>query len=245
MQLRTVSVMIALASGGGASTPAPQPAKPPTPAPVPVAVAPAPSPFTGVWLGTLHAGSKGLRIQLHLDLATTPAGCSLDSLDQGAMGIPCTNVVASGTAVSFDVPAVKGKASGTLDGDTISGTWSQEGASLPLTMARQAKAIAAAQLAFDPELPAVGIDKIQGVLDADFAPRVAGALAPATGIGVTIGVYEKGAQRVFSYGAAKPDSVFEIGSITKTFTGLVLAQMVQQKQVRLDEPHLLLLHHLR
>jgi D-alanyl-D-alanine-carboxypeptidase/D-alanyl-D-alanine-endopeptidase len=49
-------------------------------------------------------------------------------------------------------------------------------------------------------------------------------------------VYEKGQQRVFSYGAAKPDSVFEIGSITKTFTGLVLAQMVQQKQVRLDEP---------
>lgn len=236
MQLRTVSVMIALASCGGSSTPAPQPAKPPTPAPVPVAVAPAPSPFTGVWLGTLHAGSKGLRIQLHLDLATTPAGCSLDSLDQGAMGIPCTNVVASGTALSFDVPAVKGKASGTLDGDTISGTWSQEGASLPLTMARQAKAIEAAKLAFDPEMPVVGIDKIQGVLDADFAPLVAGELAPATGIGVTIGVYEKGEQRVFSYGAAKPDSVFEIGSITKTFTGLVLAQMVQQKQVRLDEP---------
>lgn len=237
MQLRTVICAFALAACGGTSAPSSLPAKPaPPPAPVPVAAAPVMSPFTGVWLGTLHAGSKGLRIQLHLDLSKMPAGCSLDSLDQGAMGIPCTNVVATATALSFEVPAVKGKLAGTLAGDAISATWTQEGADLPVTLARQAAALAAAKVAFDAEMPAVGIDKIQPVLDADFAPLAAGELAPATGIGVTIGVYEKGEQRVFSYGAAKPDSVFEIGSITKTFTGLVLAQMVQQKQVRLDEP---------
>jgi CubicO group peptidase (beta-lactamase class C family) len=41
---------------------------------------------------------------------------------------------------------------------------------------------------------------------------------------------------VFSYGVAKPDSVFEIGSITKTFTGVVLSQMVEQRSVKFDDP---------
>ncbi len=238
MQLRIV--ILALAACGGARPPTTSkttpPAAAPAPAPAPVAVAPAKSPFTGIWLGTLQAGGKGLRIQLHLDMSTTPAGCALDSLDQGAMGIPCTNVAVSGNALSLDVPAVKGTARGTLEGDTISATWSQMGASLPVVLARRAVALEATKIAFDPEMGAVGIDKIQEVLDADFAPLVKGELAPETGIGVTIGVWEKGKQRVFSYGAAKADSVFEIGSITKTFTGLALAQMVEQKQVRLDEP---------
>ena len=39
-----------------------------------------------------------------------------------------------------------------------------------------------------------------------------------------------------SFGAAKPDSIFEIGSITKTFTGLLLAQMAEQKKVQMNEP---------
>ena len=54
-------------------------------------------------------------------------------------------------------------------------------------------------------------------------------------MGVTIGVVRGGVKRVFSYGAAKPDSIFEIGSTTKTFTGLMLAQMVAQGKAKLDE----------
>ena len=70
---------------------------------------------------------------------------------------------------------------------------------------------------------------MQSVLDRDLAEALKnGELAPATGVGVTIGVVRAGVKRVFSYGAAKPDSIFEIGSTTKTFTGLMLAQMVAQ-----------------
>src|SRR4029077_10677427 len=66
-------------------------------------------------------------------------------------------------------------------------------------------------------------------------------LAPATGGGVVIGVVQRGTRRIFVYGSAKEDSIFEIGSITKTFTGLTLAQMVAQHKVHLDEPVRLLL----
>ena len=53
---------------------------------------------------------------------------------------------------------------------------------------------------------------------------------------MAIGVWKHGERRVFTYGTAKPDSIFEIGSISKTFTGLILARMVEEGKVRLDEP---------
>ncbi len=155
------------------------------------------------------------------------------------MGIPCEGVVASATSLSLGVPAVHGSLKGTVSADagTVTATWTQGGAPILFVLTRQASAVEAAKVALDPEMAPVDVEKIQSVMDADLKAALAsGELAPATEGGVTIGVLEHGVRKVFSYGAAKPDSVFEIGSITKTFTGLILAQMVQQKKARLDEP---------
>ncbi|MGA2146392.1 MAG: serine hydrolase [Bryobacteraceae bacterium] len=92
---------------------------------------------------------------------------------------------------------------------------------------------------YDPAMTPVSAANLQSVLDRDLVPaRIpgSGALAPETHAGVTVGVLEHGDRRVLAYGTAEPDSIFEIGSITKTFTGLVLARMVEQGRVRLDEP---------
>lgn len=90
---------------------------------------------------------------------------------------------------------------------------------------------------YDKALAPVAIGDLQSVLDNDIAEALkSGELGPSTGAGVSIAVVEHGVTRIFSYGAAKPDSIFEIGSITKTFTGLVLSQMVEQGTVRLDDP---------
>ena len=71
----------------------------------------------------------------------------------------------------------------------------------------------------------------------EFAPVVNdGLLRESTGCGVAIGVVDHGQRRVFTYGAARADSIFEIGSVTKTLTGLALAQLAVQKIVTLDEP---------
>ncbi|MGC2214059.1 MAG: serine hydrolase domain-containing protein [Silvibacterium sp.] len=191
----------------------------------------------GIWLGALHAGPQTLWIQVHLN-AGSAQSCVLDSIDQKAFGIPCTNVVVNGNAVSFDVPPVSGKWSGTLSEDrkTLTGTWTQ-GRPLPLVLEWQRTAREPPAPRFDAMMPAVKIEDLEAVLDRDLAEELkSGELAPATDGGVTIGVVSHGVQRVFSYGTAKPDSVFEIGSITKTFTGLLLAQMVQQRVVKLDEP---------
>lgn len=90
---------------------------------------------------------------------------------------------------------------------------------------------------FDAALPPVAVTDLKSVLDKDLdEAEKNGQLAPSTGAGVSIAVMQHGVARIFSYGTAKPDSIFEIGSLTKTFTGLILSQMVEQGEVTLDEP---------
>ena len=113
-------------------------------------------------------------------------------------------------------------------------------AALALVLTRQANEIGVTPEkppTFDAALPPVKAEELQAVMDKDLAAALKdGQLAPATGGGITIAVVVHGVRRVFSYGTAKVDSVFEIGSMTKTFTGLMLSQMVEQGKVKLDEP---------
>jgi D-alanyl-D-alanine-carboxypeptidase/D-alanyl-D-alanine-endopeptidase len=63
-------------------------------------------------------------------------------------------------------------------------------------------------------------------------------------IGIVVGVIEPAGRRVVAYGnlakgdprTLDGDTVFEIGSVTKVFTSLVLADMVSRKEVALDDP---------
>ncbi|MGC1783929.1 MAG: serine hydrolase [Acidobacteriaceae bacterium] len=203
-----------------------------------------PSRVDGIWLGSLNEGGTSLRIQIRVK--SDQAGqefCTLDSPDQRMMGLACMNVVFQGNEFSFDIPASQGQWRGTLsaDGNTLTGATSHQGSSPhPLNFQRETVAITLKPLpppTYDPAMPPVTMANLQTVLDGDLAQALKnGELAPATGAGVSIGVVDHGVRRVFSYGAAKPDSIFEIGSLTKTFTGLILSQMVLQGKVKFDGP---------
>lgn len=202
-----------------------------------------PSPVDGIWLGTAKEGDTSLRIQVHVKSDTNGKEfCTLDSLDQRAMGLACGKTALNGNAFSFEVPAAQGGWQGTLsaDGNTLTGTWTSGGKTQPLVFARQAKALALPPIpppTYDPAMPPVKAADMEAVLARDLAGALKnGMLAPSTGGGVSIGVVKDGVARVFSFGTAKPDSIFEIGSITKTFTGLMLSQMVLQGEVKFDEP---------
>jgi CubicO group peptidase (beta-lactamase class C family) len=213
----------------------------------PFVAAEKPSRVDGIWLGTLQAGGAKLRVQVQVK--SDRAGkeyCSLDSLDQGAKGLPCDNVQFKGNHFSFEVPSVNGRWSGTLaeNGNELDGTWWQ-GQDLPLRLTRQPVALATKAPEppkYDAALAPVPISELKAMLDRDLAAAIKnGALSAATGGGVLIGLLQRGARRILVYGAAKEDSIFEIGSITKTFTGLILAQMVAQHKVQFDEPVRMLL----
>lgn len=64
------------------------------------------------------------------------------------------------------------------------------------------------------------------------------------GVGVVLGLVEGGRRRVFSHGhrsqddasALDGDTLFELGSVTKVYTSLLLAEMVRRGEAALDEP---------
>lgn len=201
--------------------------------------APGPS-VVGSWEGKLVVAQTSLRIWL--EVTTDPSGglsATLLSLDQGATPIPCTDVTLENGTFSFKVPAVDGSYSGQLSagGDSIDGTWTQ-GRSFPLTLLRQPKGAQPPTAARPgPARPPIPLDQLEGALDREFQPILGTPVLKASaGIGIVIGVYQQGERRVFAYGDANPDSIFEIGSVTKPFTGLLLAQMAAQHDVTLDQP---------
>ncbi len=108
---------------------------------------------------------------------------------------------------------------------------------LPLVFTARATPAALPALTLDATPVPVAERDLKAVMDRDLQQQLtSGELAPGTGAGLAIGVWKRGERRVFTYGAAKPHSLFEIGSISKTFTGLILARMVVERKVRLDEP---------
>ena len=107
----------------------------------------------------------------------------------------------------------------------------------PLALNKTRPTISAPAITYDRAMPAVGAAALPSVLNRDLGDsRNTGFLAPRDGGGASIGVWKHGVQRVFAYGSARPDSIFEIGSISKVFTGLLLARLAEERKMRLDEP---------
>jgi CubicO group peptidase (beta-lactamase class C family) len=122
-------------------------------------------------------------------------------------------------------------------GITLAALHMLAGIAWPLALA-QYDSTPAPALAYDPPLPPVHAADFPAVMNRDIAPmlRRLDLAAADGGAGIVIGVSEHGVRRVMAYGAAKPDSLFEIGSITKTFTGLLLAQMSVQGKLDSRDP---------
>jgi len=103
-----------------------------------------------------YAGMLGpLHVKVHVMAASGgKLSCTVDSPDQGMIGLPCADFQVNGQAVSFKVPSVGGTYSGLLsnDGSTFSGMWSQ-GTPTPLTVTRVSATSAASTSAPAPPLP--------------------------------------------------------------------------------------------
>lgn len=82
--------------------------------------------------------------------------------------------------------------------------------------------------------PLLAVISLQAALD--------GRVSGAPGTGIAVGVIDHGTTKVYvagSDGKGRPveaQTLFEIGSVTKTFTATALAVMVERREVRLDDP---------
>jgi uncharacterized protein len=92
----------------------------------------------GDWQGTLDTGSGELRLVLHITKADDGSlKGTLDSVDQGANGIPITSITLKESKLTFTVESVHGSYEGKVNAGAteISGTWTQ-GQSLSLDFKR-------------------------------------------------------------------------------------------------------------
>jgi uncharacterized protein len=119
----------------------------------------------GDWQGTLSAGGAQLRLALHITEAKDERlTATLDSVDQGANGIPVTSVTLRDSKLSLVIDAVHGTYEGTVNKDAteINGTWSQ-GQPLELNFKR---GVFAAKPATKPAAPSDIDGTWLGTLDA-------------------------------------------------------------------------------
>lgn len=95
--------------------------------------------ITGSWLGTLNIQGSKLRVGFNIEQKDSVLIAKLDSPDQGAMGLPTNKttfkdnkleIVATGLGIFYQ---------GTLQADSIVGTFNQGGMSFPLTLQRTEK----------------------------------------------------------------------------------------------------------
>lgn len=90
--------------------------------------------IVGDWKGALDAGGVTLHLVLHVTKGADGAlKATLDSVDQGANGIPVNSITLKDSKLSLGVDAVHGTYEGKVSADasTIEGTWSQ---GQPLTL---------------------------------------------------------------------------------------------------------------
>ncbi|MDB5692802.1 MAG: serine hydrolase [Alphaproteobacteria bacterium] len=187
----------------------------------------------GDWVGTLRASAL---VIIHFAVHIKPTGHgglqgTMDSPEQNMSGLALSDISAREGALSFKVPAAKAVYSGRWDAAAHDwlGEWRQWPTPFPLTFARPSAGPAHPASAWT--IPSDA--EIGRLLDARIAAR--------PGEGIVVGIITPEGRRIVARGptGAPPfngRTLFELGSITKVFTGLLLADMARTGEVKLDDP---------
>ena len=186
----------------------------------------------GDWFGVLQV-TDSARLPLLVHIAQDDAGTltgTMDSPTQGARGLPLAEITLVEGRLSFKVPVVAGEYAGTWSAETNTwqGEWRQGGGALPLNLAVPPPP---RPLPADWQLPS----------DAEIGALIAERNAPRAGQGIVVGVLGPDGRRILAGGtgagaAVDRTTLYEIGSISKVFTALILADMVNKGEVSLDDP---------
>ncbi len=97
----------------------------------------------GVWEGPIKVGPVELLLAFHLSSDKDGAWkATMDSIDQGAIGIPCESVKVDGKKVTIELGKLKAQFEGTSSSNNtvLKGTFTQRGVKFPLSLNRVEKA---------------------------------------------------------------------------------------------------------
>ena len=97
--------------------------------------------LTGVWNGTLAAGTTNLRLKVTITKTSSGAATgTFESVDQGAKDIPLSAITCKEGAIHFEARGIRAFYDGTLSpaGVVLTGQWHQSGQSMPLEFKKAA-----------------------------------------------------------------------------------------------------------
>ncbi|MEM7203004.1 MAG: alpha/beta fold hydrolase [Planctomycetota bacterium] len=107
-------------------------------------------PLVGTWFGTITAGGRDLEVALHFTRDGDRYRATLDSITQGAEGIPVASAEFDGDRLELDVSAIRASYSAIWQEGPpaqLTGTWTQSGVDVDLDMTkRSAEEVEASKL---------------------------------------------------------------------------------------------------
>jgi CubicO group peptidase (beta-lactamase class C family) len=194
------------------------------------------SQIVGDWQGTLVTPGPQLHLILHITAAKDGSlSATLDSVDQGANGIPVTTTTLKDSKLSLTVDAVHGSYEGTVNKDAteIEGTWSQ-GQPLALNFKRATvpPATGATAPAAKPSLD--GLDEFITQTMKDW--KVPGLALAVVQDGKVVLLKGYGYRDLEKQLPVTPNTLFAIGSITKSFTVSTLGMEMDEGKIDWDKP---------
>ena len=186
----------------------------------------------GDWVGPIEI-TPGNRLPLLVHVKRDAAGVlsgTMDSPVQGVFGLALAGIAVETGSLVFTVPVVGGSYRGQWNSEAKlwNGQWRQNGKTWPLVLMVPPPP---RPLPADWQLPT----------DAEIGKMITDRNTARPGQGIVIGVLGPDGSRFVAGGTGAGAHVdrttlFEIGSISKVFTALILADMVNKNEVSLDDP---------
>lgn len=190
----------------------------------------------GRWEGSIRLPTTELAVTVDLSRGEDGWIGDVDIPAQGARDLPLTGIEVEGDAVRFTIAGVPGEPTfhGTLadDGATLAGDFTQAGGSFPFELERSGEAEAAERV--DSAEALAGFEEwMAAELE---AWKVPGAAVAVVRDGEVVLAEGYGLRHREAGEPVDADTLFAIGSATKAFTATVLATLVDDGEVGLDEP---------
>jgi CubicO group peptidase (beta-lactamase class C family) len=182
----------------------------------------------GRWNGAVQL-DPSMKLDVEVDLEASGAAWKGDITipAQGARDLPLT-VAVEGSQVTFRINGVPGEPTfkGTLSADRIAGDFTQGGQTFPFSLTRGSAIDVAAKLS--------GIDElIDGALKSWQVPGLAVAVVADGKVAWSKGFGQRNIEKNLPMTA---DTLLPIGSITKSFTTLLMGMLVDEGKLEWDKP---------
>lgn len=191
----------------------------------------------GQWQGAIRTPGPALEVVVDLARAGAPGWTGrIDIPAQGIEDRALTGIEAAGDSVIFSIEGIPGAPTfrGTLaaDGDSLVGDFSQGGQTFPFRLGRSGPPQVAAGPGPAELLEGFDAD-VEEALDAFHVPGTAVAVVHQGEVVLSRGYGVRSRES----GAAVTDStIFPIGSMTKSFTSLLVGDLVEEGRLSWDDP---------